>query len=84
MLLNLVKTRYADAPVFFDVASVISQYAVEGQVNFRAGENDPPWGDNWFLGAGGKYSDRPTITYTPLAGDRFTESIMRPLARVPR
>lgn len=49
MLLNLVKTRYADAPVFFDVASVISQYSIEGQLGFRAGENDPPWGDNWSL-----------------------------------
>ena len=38
MLLNLVKTRYADAPVFFDVASVISQYSIEGQLGFRAGE----------------------------------------------
>ncbi len=26
MLLNLVKIRYGDAPVFLDVASVISQY----------------------------------------------------------
>jgi hypothetical protein len=79
MLLNLVKTRYADAPVFFDVSSVISQYSLEGQVNFRAGQNDPPWGDNWALGAGGRYSDRPTITYTPLSGDKFTENIMRPI-----
>ncbi len=29
MLLNMVKTRYADAPIFLDVASVINQYAVE-------------------------------------------------------
>jgi len=31
-LLNLVKTRYLDAPVFMDVASVISQYVLEGEV----------------------------------------------------
>lgn len=77
MLLNLVKTRYADAPVFFDVASVISQYSIEGQLGFRAGENDPPWGDNWSVSGSGKYSDRPTITYTPLSGDKFTMSMMR-------
>jgi len=79
MLLNLVKTRYADAPVFFDVASVISQYSVEGQLGFRAGENDPPWGDNWAVSGSGKYADRPTITYTPLSGEKFTESLMQPL-----
>jgi hypothetical protein len=30
ILLNLVKIRYLDAPIFLDVSSVISQYAVEG------------------------------------------------------
>ena len=30
MLLNVVKLRYADAPVFLDVASVISQYGFSG------------------------------------------------------
>ena len=59
MLLNLVKTRYADAPVFFDVSSVISQYSIEGQLNARGGQNDPPWGDNWSVGVSGKYADRP-------------------------
>lgn len=29
MLLNIVKTRYGDAPIFLDVASVINQYSVE-------------------------------------------------------
>ncbi len=77
MLLNLVKTRYADAPVFFDVASVISQYSVEGQLGFRAGENDPPWGDNWSVSGSGSYADRPTITYMPLTGEKFTMSMMR-------
>ena len=30
MLLNLVKLRYADAPVFLDVASVITQTGIQG------------------------------------------------------
>ena len=30
MLLNLVKIRYGDTPVFLDVASIISQYELEG------------------------------------------------------
>jgi len=30
MLLNMVKLRYGDAPVFLDVASVINSYVKEG------------------------------------------------------
>ena len=37
MLLNVVKLRYADAPVFLDVASVITQYWLSRvQWQFRA------------------------------------------------
>ena len=34
MLLNLLKVRYFDAPVFMDVASVINSYSLEGEVTF--------------------------------------------------
>jgi starvation-inducible outer membrane lipoprotein len=30
MLLNMLKVRYADAPVFMDIASVINSYSLEG------------------------------------------------------
>ena len=32
-LLNVVRLRYADAPVFLDVASVINSYSVTGKGN---------------------------------------------------
>src|SRR5690349_14227419 len=32
-LLNLLKVRYADAPVFMDVTSVISAYSVQGDLS---------------------------------------------------
>ena len=37
-LLNLVKIRYADAPVFLDVASVINQYALRSSTHLRSVE----------------------------------------------
>ena len=79
MLLNLVKIRYLDAPVFLDVSSVISQYAIEGKINLGASWNDPILGDSQMLGGSGKYTDRPTITYTPLTGDKFSRSLMTPI-----
>ena len=73
-LLNLVKIRYGDAPVFLNVASVINQYAVESSVTLSG-----TWFVNPFeehnaaqnLSAMGGYSDKPTITYTPLSGEKF-------------
>src|ERR1041384_8699983 len=50
MLLNLVKLRYGDAPVFLDVGSVISQYAIEGTIGYTANyaqNNQLPWPYNW-------------------------------------
>ena len=36
MLLNIVKLRYFDAPVFLEVASVISSYTLQGEVSAEA------------------------------------------------
>ena len=75
-LLNLVKTRYADAPVFMDVTSVINQYAVEGQINMGANFDIR---NTQSVGGSGKYTDRPTITYAPMMGEKFTKSLMTPI-----
>ncbi|HEY5973563.1 MAG TPA: hypothetical protein VIU41_02375 [Geobacteraceae bacterium] len=80
MLLNLLKIRYSDAPVFMDVASVINSYELTGEVNMfgqlaRANAGDQIAG----IGATGRYADKPTITYQPLAGDKFTRSLMLPI-----
>jgi len=79
MLLNMVKIRYADTPVFLDVSSVISQYQIGGQINLGATITQHPWGSAETLGGMGQYIDRPTITYAPLMGDRFARSIMAPI-----
>jgi len=78
-LLNIVKLRYADTPVFLEVSQVINQYSYETQVdvgaNFLSGSDL----DTQNIGATGRYYDRPTITYTPLIGDRFTRAILTPV-----
>jgi hypothetical protein len=81
MLLNMVKLRYAETPVFVDVTSVISQYAVEGQINLGATFNNPLAGgsDTQSVGGTGKYTDRPTITYAPMIGEKFAKTLMTPI-----
>jgi hypothetical protein len=78
-LLNLLKTRYADAPVFMDVTSVINQYAIEGEVQLGATWAESPLGDSQNIGGSGRYTDRPTITYSPIMGEKFTKSLMTPI-----
>ena len=40
MLLNMVKIRYSDSPVFLEVASIISQYGLETELNASFSWND--------------------------------------------
>ncbi len=79
MLFNMVKIRYGDAPVFLDVSSVISQYQIAGAVNLNATFINNPWSASQSVGATGTYVDRPTITYTPILGDKFARSLMSPI-----
>jgi hypothetical protein len=86
MLLNLVKIRYGDAPVFLDVGQIVAGYSF--QRSFSAAANasafnsgPPPHAVVGTFGASalGTYNDSPTITYTPLAGERFARSLMMPI-----
>jgi hypothetical protein len=79
MLINLVKLRYGDAPVFLDVNSVISGYTIEAGMGLGAQWWSNPYSTNQALSATGKYTDRPTITYSPLVGEQFARSLMTPI-----
>jgi hypothetical protein len=79
MLFNMVKIRYGDAPVFLDVSSVISQYQIAGAINLGATINYPPSSTSGNLGWAGTYVERPTITYSPIMGDKFARSLMSPI-----
>jgi len=58
---------------------VISQYQIAGEINLGATINNYPWSTSQTLGATGNYVDRPTITYTPILGDKFARSLMAPI-----
>jgi hypothetical protein len=79
MLFNMVKIRYGDAPVFLDVSSVISQYQLGGALSLGGTFNFNPSSQSGNLGWSGAYVERPTITYTPIMGDKFARSMMSPI-----
>ena len=80
MLLNLVKTRYLDLPIYLEVGQIVSGYSLERSVSINGQVAKTGAGDQ-ILGAraGGTFTDRPTITYTPLTGEKFLESFLGPL-----
>jgi hypothetical protein len=76
-LLNIVKLRYFDPPIFVDVGQIVAGYTLESTVS--VGGTFERGADSLGLGGSGKYTDRPTITYTPLIGNKFVKSLMTPL-----
>ena len=81
-LLNIVKLRYLDPPIFVDVGQIVAGYSLE--TGLSAGgvlpQNANFGGDTVTLGGSVKYTDRPTITYTPLTGNKFVKGLVTPLS----
>lgn len=79
-LMNIVRLRYADAPVFLEINSVINSYTLGGTANAHATlPNGPRSSDVFDLGAAANWSNTPTVTYQPVIGDLFTKSLLQPI-----
>jgi hypothetical protein len=85
-LLNIVKLRYGDFPVFLEIAQVIAGYQLESTASagFNAANNSSG-NPAQFTALGGsvllqgKYTDRPTLIYAPLTGTDFLKRLMTPI-----
>jgi hypothetical protein len=79
MLFNLVKLRYGDAPVFLDVASVITQTGVTSTVGVSGSWWQNPFFSSAGVAATGSYGEKPTVTFLPMSGEKFARSLMTPI-----
>ena len=80
-LLNIVKLRYMDLPVFVDVASVVSGYSMQTGVNVNGtlSSQNAIQGNYAAIGGQAIYTDRPTITYVPMTGEKFLRGLITPI-----
>lgn len=80
VLMNIVKIRYLDTPIYLDVSSITTSNSTETSINAGGNIYTKPGGIDFLnFGASGRYTDRPNITYTPLTGSRFLTSLMMPI-----
>jgi hypothetical protein len=84
-LLNIVKLRYVDMPIFLEVGQVIAGYQLQSALtgsfaagNFTSGLIDRLTASGTATAAG-TYIDRPTVVYQPLTGVDFLKKLMTPI-----
>ena len=80
LLLNIVRLRYADSPVFIDLPNITSQFEVAGRGNYLGGAgNQFPGKTNLGLGEL-SLRDTPTLSYHPREGREIAKSLLTPLS----
>ncbi len=78
MLLNLVRMRYRDNPMFLEIGNVISTQSSKtaGGINTSMDFNGNGGAG---IGLNGERSITPTITYVPLQGEEFAKRLLTPV-----
>lgn len=80
LLINIVRLRYADSPVFIDLPNITSQFEVAGRGSYNGGYGDQFPGRT-SLGYGElSLRDTPTLSYHPREGREIAQSLLTPLS----
>jgi hypothetical protein len=78
MLMNLVRLRYLETPVFLQISSITSTYSMN--VDASASIDDVTGGATTSGGVGTGYSETPTITYSLPETREFFGRVLAPLS----
>src|SRR5580658_1906140 len=69
LLMNIVRLRYADSPVFIDLPNITSQFEMSGGTGYLGGYGNQFKGGTTSLGNGSlSLRDTPTLSYHPREG----------------
>lgn len=82
LLLNIVRLRYADSPVFIDLPNITSQFEVSGTGLFTGGLDGAGGASARSRLAGAELAirDTPTLSYHPREGQEIARSLLNPLS----
>lgn len=80
LLLNIVRLRYRDNPVFLDVASVLAQFGRNASANASLRLASPGGVHEGSAGLSATMSENPVITLSPLRGEEFARRMMAPIS----
>jgi hypothetical protein len=80
LLINIVRLRYDDSPMFIDLPNITSQFEIAGRGNYLGGAgNEFPGRTN--LGFGElSLRDTPTLSYHPREGREIAKVLLSPLS----
>ena len=77
LLINIVRLRYADSPVFIDLPSITSQFEFAGGGSYAK----PNQSGSSSFGLGGfSGRDTPTLSYRPREGREIAKAMLTPLS----
>lgn len=80
LLLNIVRSRYGEAPAFVDVSQIVAgyEYTREGGISGEVHVNNSA--DSFVApGVGVRLTEKPTVTYAPLNGEGFARTLVAPI-----
>jgi hypothetical protein len=80
LLMNIVRLRYADSPVFIDLPNITSQFELASRGNYLGGTGNQFKGHT-NLGFGElSLRDMPTLSYHPREGREIAKALLTPLS----
>ena len=80
LLINIVRLRYADSPVFIDLPSITSQFEMSGTAGYLGGYGNQFKGGTTSLGSGSmSLRDTPTLSYHPREGREIAKALLTPI-----
>lgn len=79
LLLNLVRLRYVEPPVFLQIGGVTAQYELKGIMGLSADVPNRAAGTVFKPKIEASYAEKPTVSLSPLQGKNFAESFYAPI-----